>query len=116
MICLNSIIEFTGRIKTMLRTLRASTPVESFCEGAIGRESGDQMPKPTRRNRTPACKAKVALAAIKGERTLAELTQQFDVHPNQITQWKGQLLEGAADVFGHRRVQAVPAPVDLKAL
>jgi transposase len=44
------------------------------------------------------------------------LAQQFDVHPNQITQWKGQLLEGAAGVFGHGRVQAVPAPVDLKAL
>ncbi|PNE09576.1 MAG: IS3 family transposase [Beijerinckiaceae bacterium] len=74
------------------------------------------MTKRTRRNHTPAFKAKVALAAIKGERTLAELAQQFDVHPNQIMQWKGQLLEGAAGVFGHGRVQAVPAPVDLKAL
>ena len=74
------------------------------------------MTKRTRRNHTPAFKAKVALAAIKGERTLAELAQQFDVHPNQITQWKGQLLEGAAGVFGHGRIEAVPAPVDLKAL
>src|SRR6202789_1600122 len=74
------------------------------------------MTKRTRRNHTPAFKAKGALAAIKGERTLAELAQQFDVHPNQITQWKGQLLEGAAGVFGHGRVEAVPAPVDLKAL
>jgi transposase-like protein len=41
-----------------------------------------------RRNHSPAFKAKVALAAIKGERTLAELAQQFDVHPNQITQWR----------------------------
>jgi transposase-like protein len=49
------------------------------------------------RNHSPAFKAKVALAAIKGERTLAELAQQFDVHPNQITQWRSQLLEG---VFG----------------
>jgi transposase-like protein len=85
-------------------------------DGEIGRGSGDQMTKRTRRNHTPAFKAKVALAAIKGERTLAELAQQFDVHPNQITQWKGQLLEGAAGVFGHGRVEAVPAPVDLKAL
>ena len=70
------------------------------------------MTKRTRRNHTPAFKAKVALAAIKGERTLAELAQQFDVHPNQITQWKGQLLEGAAGVFGHGRVEAYPSGGD----
>ena len=49
-----------------------------------------------RRNHTPAFKSKVALAAIKGARTVSELAQQFDVHPNQITQWKNQLLERAA--------------------
>ena len=53
-----------------------------------------------RRNHTPAFKAKVALAAVKGDKTLAELAQQFDIHPNQITQWKAQLLDGAAGVFG----------------
>ncbi len=58
------------------------------------------MSKRPRRNHAPAFKAKVALAAIKGEKTLAELAQQFDVHPNQITQWKAQLLEGAVGVFG----------------
>ena len=52
-----------------------------------------------RRNHSAAFKAKVALAAVKGERTLAELAQQFDVHPNQITQWKGLLLERAERVF-----------------
>ena len=74
------------------------------------------MTKRTRRNHTPAFKAKVALAAIKGEKTLAELAQHFDVHPNQITQWKGLLLEGAAGVFGRGGIEAGPAPVDLKTL
>ena len=58
------------------------------------------MTKRPRRNHSPAFKAKVALAAVKGEKTLAELAQQFDIHPNQITQWKAQLLDGAAGVFG----------------
>jgi len=57
------------------------------------------MSKRTRRNHSPAFKAKVALAAVKGERTLSELAQQFDVHPNLITQWRTRLLESAADVF-----------------
>ena len=52
------------------------------------------MTRRPRRNHTPAFKAKVALAAVKGDKTLAELAQQFDIHPNQITQWK--LLDGAA--------------------
>jgi transposase-like protein len=47
------------------------------------------MSRRPRRNYSPAFKAKVALAAIKGERTLAQLAEQFDVHPNQITAWKG---------------------------
>jgi transposase len=73
------------------------------------------MSRRPRRNHSAAFKAKVALAAVKGERTLAELAEQFDIHPNQITQWKSQLLEGAAGVFGEARAELV-APVDLKAL
>jgi transposase-like protein len=68
-----------------------------------------------RRNHTPVFKSKVALAAIKGDKTVAELSQQFDVHANQITQWKTQLLERAGVVFegnGHQEA----APIDIKAL
>jgi transposase-like protein len=75
------------------------------------------MTRRARRNHTPAFKAKVALAAIKGEKTLAELAQFFDVHPNQITNWKAQLLDGAASVFGPGAAgSATPPAVDLKAL
>ena len=75
------------------------------------------MARRIRRNHTPAFKAKVALAAFKGEKTLAELAQLYDVHANQIAQWKAQLLEGAADVFGPGGPRAPAAPaVDLKAL
>ena len=74
------------------------------------------MSKRQRRNHLPAFKAKVALAGLKGEKTLVELAQQFDVHPNQITAWKAQLLEGAAGVFGAAsRPEAAPA-VDVKTL
>ena len=75
------------------------------------------MTKRTRRNHSPAFKAKVALAAVKGEKTLAELAQQFDVHPNQITTWRSQLLEGAAGVFGSdvRTGRAEPM-IDVKTL
>jgi transposase len=74
------------------------------------------MSKRPRRNHSPAFKAKVALAAVKGEKTLAELAQQFDVHPNQITQWKAQLLDGAAGVFGSGKAGTDAPPVDVKTL
>src|SRR6516164_553415 len=74
------------------------------------------MKRRPRRNHTPAFKEKVAIAAIKGDRTLAQLAEQFDVHPNQITAWKAQLEDGAADVFGPAGGKAAEPVVDVKAL
>ena len=67
------------------------------------------MSRRPRRNHSPAFKAKVALAAIKGEKTLIELAQEFDVHPNQIKQWRDQLLEGVTGIFGEAgKAEAAP--------
>jgi len=74
------------------------------------------MSRRPRRNHTPAFKAKVALAAVKGDRTLAQLAEQFDVHPNQIAAWKAQLESGAADVFGPGGTGTAPPAVDVKSL
>jgi transposase-like protein len=75
------------------------------------------MTKRARRNHSAAFKAKVAMAALKGDRTLAELAQAFDVHANQIVQWKNQLQEGAAGVFGSgARASEPPSSADLKTL
>ena len=71
--------------------------------------------KRTRRNHAPGFKATVALAALKGDKTLAELSEHVDVHPNQISEWKQQLLECAVDVFGGVRPAKTPAP-DVKVL
>jgi transposase len=75
------------------------------------------MSRRPRRNHSAAFKAKVAIAAIKGERTITQIAEQFDVHPNQVTTWKTQLEGGAADVFGdgHGPTDVAPA-VDVKAL
>ena len=75
------------------------------------------MSKRPRRNHSPAFKAKVALAAIKGDRTVAQLADQFDVHPNQVTTWKAQLEGAAAEVFGPGSGgKSATPPIDVKAL
>lgn len=75
------------------------------------------MTKRPRRNHSADFKARVALAAIRGEWTLVEVSQQFAVHANQIKQWKDQLLEGASGVFGGEAKAEPAAPaVDVKTL
>ncbi len=65
------------------------------------------MTRRKRRNHSPVFKAQVAIAALKGDKTLAELAQQFDIHPNQITDWKTQLMERSAQVFGDAAAKAI---------
>ncbi len=67
----------------------------------------------SRRSHCPAFKAKVALAALREDKTMAELCKEFELHPTQINDWKHQLLERAADAFG---AGAAPEPIDLVSL
>lgn len=64
------------------------------------------MARRSRRNHSPAFKAKVALAVVRGDRTLAKLVKQFDVHPNQIQDWKKRLMTKAEHVFGAGKTDA----------
>jgi transposase len=70
------------------------------------------MPKRARRKHPPAFKTKVAMAAIKDEKTLAEIAQHFDVHPTQVTQWKAQLLKRAAGVVRGEEAIAMASGLD----
>lgn len=67
--------------------------------------------KKTRRNHSAAFKAKVALAALAGEKTVAELAQHYQVHPNQVSAWKARLVERAAQVFGAEAVEPELSPL-----
>jgi transposase len=90
-----------------------------ICGEGCARVSRGRRPH---RNHTPAFKAKVALAAIMNDKTLAELAQQFDIHPKQIVDWKNQLLEKVASALfpDNRPAGAVaqhgvlPASTDLR--
>jgi transposase-like protein len=74
------------------------------------------MSRRPRRNHSPAFKAKVALAAVKGDRTIAQLAEHFDVHPNQITIWKSQLEASASEIFGPGGGTPTTPAVDVKSL
>ena len=69
-----------------------------------------------RRNFSAEFKAKVALAALKGDKTLAELAEQFEVHANQISQWRQQAVENMAGLFGKEQVATGTSETDLKEL
>jgi transposase-like protein len=73
------------------------------------------MARRPRRNHSAAFKAKVALAALKGDKTMSELATQFDLHPNQIKQWTDQLLDGVTDVFEDRPKSKEPE-IDITSL
>jgi transposase-like protein len=65
---------------------------------------GEPMPR-TRKNHPPSLKAKVAVEAIRGHKTAAEIAQMYGVHPTQVGGWKKQALAGLPDVFGNGREQ-----------
>jgi transposase-like protein len=85
--------------------------IELLRQPAWGAIPEEQNVRKTRRNHSPAFKAKVALAAIAGDKTIAELAQHFQVHPNQVSAWKSQLVERATQVFGGEAVEVETLPI-----
>ena len=71
--------------------------------------------KRQRRQYSADWKAKVALEAIKGQRTVQEIASHYEVHPTLVTHWKKQLLEGAAEIFSNGKKVAAEAEEELKA-
>ena len=74
------------------------------------------MTRRPRRNHSPAFKAKVELQALKGDRTMSEFATHFDLHPNQIKQWKDQLLDGVSDVFDGKLKGSREPEIDVNSL
>ena len=70
--------------------------------------------KKERKSYTAAFKAKVALEAIKGQRTINEIASAFEVHPNQVTQWKKQAVSQLSDIFSNGRARAESAEEELR--
>jgi transposase-like protein len=83
----------------------------NFVKCPVKDKKGAARMKRPRRNHGAAFKAKVALEAIKGEQTAVELGERFQVHPNQITKWKKQLMERAEEVFGRDKKREEGASV-----
>jgi transposase len=63
-----------------------------------------------RKNHSASFKAKVALEAVKMEKTIAQLSSDFGVHPNQIAQWRRRLLDEIPDIFSRKRKKRRPTP------
>jgi transposase len=78
------------------------------------RKGAESMRRP-RRNHSATFKAKVAITAVKGDQTIVQLAERFDVHPNQITQWKSELLQRASEVFASSAEKRDAGP-DIKTL